>query len=372
MDLLRRAWLPVGCALVQLLSVSTGAGPPPPGLPRLVFTLVGVAAGLVLFRRQRDPFAVLAATTVGYVVQVTVGGPALPAAVSVAAYTVGRHGAGVDDRGPARFPWTATALLVSVAAVAGSLVGTGERDEAAPYALLTVLAGLAGVLRAFRVTREVQRRHDLLAAERLRIARDLHDVVGHGLGAITVQAGAARFALGAGAADDAVRSLQAIEDAGRGVLREVRWLVGLLREDGDHPTTADVVDLVRNARRSGLDVALRVDGDLAGVCDASGEAAYRIVQEALTNVLRHSGGSAAEVSLSVANTLDLQVLDRAPAGNLVGAGERRDGPGVVEGNGLHGMRERAGAAGGTLEAGPTADGRGWSVRASLPLTGRSR
>jgi signal transduction histidine kinase len=369
MDLVRRAWLPVACALLQLLSVGTGTGPPPPGPARLVFVLAGVASGLSLVRRHRQPFAVLAATGVGYVVQVVVGGPALPAAVSVAAYTVGRHAAGAEERGPVRFPWTATALLVAVGAVAGSLVATGERDEAAPYALLTVLAGLAGVLRALRATREVQRRNDLLAAERLRIARDLHDVVGHGLGAITVQAGAARLALGAGATADALGSLQAIEEAGRGVLREVRWLVGLLREDGGHPTTDDVVDLVRNARRSGLDVTLRVDGNLTRVPEASGEAAYRIVQEALTNVLRHSGGGAAEVALRVADTLDVEVLDRARARKLVGAAEPGDAA-VVEGNGIRGMRERATVAGGSLEAGPAPEG-GWSVRASLPLGGRT-
>jgi signal transduction histidine kinase len=199
-------------------------------------------------------------------------------------------------------------------------------------------------------------------AERLRIARDLHDVVGHGLGAITVQAGAARMAVVAGALDDATRSLLDIEAAGRGVLQEVRWLVSLLREDEEHPELVDVPTLVGDARRSGLDVALDVHGDLDGVPANVGEAAYRIVQEALTNVLRHAERKEAVVSIKITDTLDLQVLDRSPA---VGPPSE-----VQEGNGLRGMRERAAAAGGVLSTGRTPAG-GWSVHAELPL-GRSQ
>jgi signal transduction histidine kinase len=222
------------------------------------------------------------------------------------------------------------------------------------------MAGAAGLLVALRAGRERQRRNQLVMTERLRIARDLHDVVGHGMGAITVQAGAARMAVAAGAVDDATRSLRDIEAAGRGVLQEVRWLVSLLREE-EHPALLHVPDLVGSARRSGLDVDFDVDGDLSRVPSGVGEAAYRIVQEALTNVLRHSRSKETLVLISVADALALDILDRGEA--VEPASD------VQEGNGLRGMRERAAAAGGMLTAGRGADGR-WAVHAELPL-GRS-
>jgi signal transduction histidine kinase len=361
MDVLRRAWLPVCCALLQSLAVGTGVDTRAEG-PGAAFTVLGVASGLALFGRNRAPFTVLAVTAVGYAAQVLVGGPAIPAAVGVMLYAVGRRTAPVAGRRSHPLPWTAAALLGGAASVVGVLTVAGDSDEAGPYGLFVVLCGVAGLLRALHVAREEQRRRDLVAAERLRIARDLHDVVGHGLGAITVQAGAARMALAAGAPADATRSLAAIENAGRSVLREVRWLVGLLREEGEHPAMADVGDLVGNARRSGLDVALRLDGDLDRVPEGAGEAAYRIVQEALTNVLRHGGGSGADVVVRVDESLDLRIVDRGMQDASLEE--------FSEGNGVRGMRERATAAGGTLHAGPEPDGRGWAVRASLPLARR--
>ena len=254
-----------------------------------------------------------------------------------------------------------SALLAGLVGVLAPLAATGFGSEAALYGLLSSMAGAAGLLVALRAGRERQRRNQLVMAERLRIARDLHDVVGHGMGAISVQAGAARMAVAAGAVDDASRALRDIEAAGRGVLQEVRWLVSLLREEEEHPALLHVLDLVGSARRSGLDVAFDVDGDLSRVPSGVGEAAYRIVQEALTNVLRHSRRKEALVSISVADALALDILDR---------GEAVDPPsGVEEGNGLRGMRERAAAAGGVLIAGRGPDGR-WSVHAELPL-GRS-
>ena len=357
MDTLRRAWLPVCCALLQMLSVGTGVAAPT-GWRGALFTLLGISSGLALFARHRAPFAVMAATVTGYAGQVLIGGPAMPVAVTVMMYVVGRR-----TPPAAELAATAAALAAGAASVVGVLALAGDVDEAAPYGLVAVLGGLAGLLRALYTAREEQRRRELVTAERLRIARDLHDVVGHGLGAITVQAGAARMALAAGVPAAATASLVAIENAGRSVLRETRWLVGLLREGGEHPAMADVEDLVGNARRSGLDVTLTVDGDILSVPEAAGEAAYRIVQEALTNVLRHADGSGADVVVRVDGDLDLCIID-----HKVHGAEIED---LSEGNGVRGMRERAIAAGGTLTAGPQPDGRGWAVRASLPLPGRS-
>jgi signal transduction histidine kinase len=308
---------------------------------------------LSLVARAEAPFAVLVAAAVGYLAQVLVGGPALPVAVSVMMFLVAR-GNTADERRPVRPPiWTAGALSAGLAGVVAPLLATGFGSEAALYGLLCSIAGAAGLLMALKAGRAQHRRTELVLAERLRIARELHDVVGHGLGAITVQAGAARMAVVAGALDDATRALLDIEAARRGVLQEVRWLVTLLREE-EHHALLDVPDLVGNARRSGLDV----DGDLSCVSAGVGEAAYRIVQEALTNVLRHAELKEAVVSIRVADALDLEILDRSQV-----VGPPSD---VEEGNGLRGMRERAAAAGGVLSTGRAPDG-GWSVHAELPL-----
>ena len=365
MRIVRRSWVPVLCALVQLVSVGTGDADPATGMAAVVFSLLGVASGVALFWRDRHPLGTLAAVTVGFVLQVAVGGPALPVCVTVMMYVVGRGAASRVDGRDRPFLWTATAMVAGLLGVVGVLVLSGHPDPAAPFGLLTVAAGLGGLLLALRSARDEERRRELLAAERMRIARDLHDIVGHGLGAITVQAGAARMAVAAGAEADATESLAAIESAGRGMLREVRWLVGLLREDGGHPVVADVPELVGNARRSGLEVALSVSGDLESVPPVAGEAAYRIVQEALTNVVRHGGGGAADVRVAVDDALDLRIIDHREDG-----ADREGAAKFVEGNGVRGMRERAAAAGGTLQAGPSPDG-GWTVRALLPLGRRS-
>ena len=359
MKILRGAFLPVACALLQTLTVGTGL-PDQSASAAATAVVLGIASGLALFARTAAPFAVLAATVVGYLAQVLAGGPALPVAVAVMMFVVARSS--TDDHPQSQSSaWTVSALLAGLVGVIAPLAATGFGSEAAVYGLLCSMAGAAGLLVALRAGREQQRRNQLVMAERLRIARDLHDVVGHGMGAITVQAGAARMAVVAGAVDDATRSLRDIEAAGRGVLQEVRWLVSLLREAEEHPTLLHVPDLVGSARRSGLDVALDVDGDLSCVPAGVGEAAYRIVQEALTNVLRHSPRKEALVSISVADALAIDIVDR---------GEGVDPPsGVEEGNGLTGMHERADAVGGMLSAGRRADGR-WAVHAELPL-GRS-
>jgi signal transduction histidine kinase len=359
MDQFRGALLPVVCALLQTVAVGTGLPDRSPGAAAAA-SLIGAASGLVLLARDRAPFVVLAATVIGYHAQVLVGGPALPVAVSVMVFLVAR-GYSTEGLPPVHSPTsTAVALLGGLGGVVAPLLMTGLGFEAALYGLLCSVSGAAGLLLALRSGRDQQRRNELVMAERLRIARELHDIVGHGMGAITVQAGAARMAVTAGALDDATRSLLDIEAAGRGVLREVRWLVTLLREEGHH-ALPDIPDLVDDARRSGLDVALDVEGDVAAVPAAVGEAAYRIVQEALTNVLRHSHRKMATVSIRVTEAVALDILDRDDAV------EART---VAEGNGMRGMRERAAAAGGVLSAGPGPDGN-WSVHAELPL-GRSR
>jgi signal transduction histidine kinase len=205
MNVLRGAFLPVACALLQTLTVGTGLPERSAGAAATA-VMLGIASGLALFARAAAPFAVLAATVVGYLAQVLAGGPALPVAVSVMMFVVARGYTGDDHRrhNPRPGPSVRCSLDWWGCSPTG---GDRVRFRGALYGLLCSMAGAAGLLVALRAGREQQRRNELVMAERLRIARDLHDVVGHGMGAITVQAGAARMAVAAGAVDDASRAL---------------------------------------------------------------------------------------------------------------------------------------------------------------------
>lgn len=353
---LTRAWLPIGSALLQTVVLQTGQHEPAEPWRLLAFQLVGIATGLSLFWRRSAPVAVLAVCIVGYVVQASLLGTALPAAVAVMTHHVAR---GIDEPmgSNATRGVRTVALVGGLVAVVAVLSWTGRVDLAGPYGVVVAAAAVVGLLTAVRAARERARAQDLLADQRLHIARDLHDVVGHGVGAITVQAGAARIALANGATEDARRVLLDIEAAGREVLREVRWMVGLMRDQSAARGLADVPALVDNARRSGLTVTLSVRGRLPDADTLPGETGYRIVQEGLTNVLRHSGARSADVRVEVGDSVHVDVRDD---------GSRGAQPPETLGAGLRGMRERVEALGGTLTAGPLDGGGGWLVSADLP------
>jgi signal transduction histidine kinase len=196
----------------------------------------------------------------------------------------------------------------------------------------------------------------------MRIARELHDVVAHTLTTINVQAGAAAERLAPG---DARKALETIEDASHEAIGELRAILGVLR-DGDHsdaprtpsPGVENVAELVQRARDAGLDVQLELSGERpTRLSDAVSLAAYRIVQESLTNARRHAAGAAVRVSLSFgAAHLSIAVMN--------GAGTRPGSNGATSGVGIAGMLERASATGGTLRAGASGDG--FRVQAELP------
>lgn len=202
-----------------------------------------------------------------------------------------------------------------------------------------------------------------VAEERTRIARELHDVVAHRVSLMTVQAGAAKTV----AADDpeaASQAMHAVEKAGRQALDELRHLLGVLRPEADgealgpQPGLADVPRLVDQLRAAGLDVSLTMEGaqiDLPARVDVS---AYRIVQEALTNALKHAGPSArTEVRLHTGNHgVDIEVLDNGRGVTIL----------TGSGHGIIGMRERALLLGGHLDVGPRPGG-GFHVLAHLPI-----
>jgi signal transduction histidine kinase len=348
---MRSAWadrtLVAACTLIQFSGLAPGAAVDPGWLGG-VASLAGLAGGLVLWRRRRAPLAVVGGATACYVLQAAIVGPVVPAAVLLASYSVARYAT------PAR---GALAGLLAVLTVAVAVVAVGQAELAPTYAVLLMLAVLVGVLVSSRRARAAAMTRAAVLEERLRIARDLHDVVGHGMGAITVQAGAGRMALDAGVDEEVRRALVTIEQSGRGVLREVRWLVGVLRDRPDEPKVADLATLAEAARSAGIFVELSIDASAEAAPPATAEALYRIVQESLTNVLRHSGADRAEVRVHGGSAIILTVLD-----NGVGTA-------AADGNGIRGMRERASAVGGALSAGPRLDEPGWQIAARLPIGG---
>ena len=216
--------------------------------------------------------------------------------------------------------------------------------------------------RAARLERHQEERARVAVAdERARIARELHDVIAHSLSVMTVQAGAARLLL-SGDPRRAVEPLLAVEETGRQALAEMRRLLGVLREDAGEPDLApqprlaDLPGLAATVREAGLEVEMAVEGRQRSLPAGIELAAYRILQEALTNTLKHAGAAQAQVTVRYApESVLLEVRDdgRVPA---------VDG----QGHGLLGMRERAALYGGELDAGPLPGG-GFAVRARLPV-----
>jgi signal transduction histidine kinase len=211
---------------------------------------------------------------------------------------------------------------------------------------------------AVRTKDEAARRRAM--EERLRIARELHDSLTHSISVIQVQAGVAVH-LARKRGEDVPPALLAIQEAGADAVRELRATLGVLREeDGDGSGLSQLDGLVARARAAGLPVTVTVTGTERPLPAEADQAAYRIVQEALTNVSRHAGQACASVHLHYApESLSIQVDDD---GTGAGAASRSSGPGL----GLVGMRERVSALGGRLHTGPQDDG-GFRVYAELPV-----
>lgn len=215
-----------------------------------------------------------------------------------------------------------------------------------------------------RVADELAAVERAVAQDRSAIARDLHDVVSHHVSAITVHAGAARLALPAGpGAAAARRSVGVVESAGRAATEDLRRLLDLLHGDdpGERQPGVDNLDeLVDGVRRAGLDLRLDTAGPVGAVPASVGVVVYRLVQEALTNALRHGSGGPVRVGVRRdAATLGIVVT------NPVGGPARPAG----RGRGMPGMRTRAGLFGGRVSAGPVRGGREWEVRVDLPVEG---
>jgi signal transduction histidine kinase len=251
--------------------------------------------------------------------------------------------------------------------------GLGDYGGVALAFTIAWLAGLAlgsqlktaasAVERADRLERgrEAEARA-AVAEERARIARELHDIVGHSVSVMTVQASAVRRVL----REDQEREREAlltVEETGRAALAEMRRLVGVLRRPEDAPALAPqpslehIEKLVEQTREAGLPTELKVEGDASPLPAGIDLTAYRLVQEGLTNALKHSRATHAEVHVRYADgSVELVVRDNG-SGNGTGAGG---------GHGLVGMRERVAVIGGELAAGPRQSG-GYELRARLPV-----
>jgi signal transduction histidine kinase len=221
--------------------------------------------------------------------------------------------------------------------------------------------------RALRAEREAERERRLAAAEeRTRIARDLHDSAGHAINVILVQAGAARL-LSEKDPERARAALETIEEVARETVKDIDQLVRVLREDGASPEPAPEVEppvglgaldiLAERHRAAGLELTVDVDGSRRELVPGVDQAAYRILQEALTNAARHGSGRA-EVEVEFGSTaLEITVTNAVPPNTVV----------AESGHGVVGMRERAALLGGSLTAG-VADG-SFRVQARLPYAG---
>jgi signal transduction histidine kinase len=356
------------------------------------------AGGLALVGRHRFPVAVLGvtyATSFAFVATQSHGGATWLA--SIVAFCTAIY---LGKR--------AAALGFLVACYVGFLWGpmlAGEPAPAAVFALgvgagLLVMVGVAELLRlrGQRATALAQRREEEVlrraSEERLRMARDLHDVVAHNISVINVQASTALH-LTERQPERAMAALTVIHDVSKQALVELRSVLGILRDvDAGAPRTpssslARLDDLLDMARASGLTVALEAGAQPPGAAPPGAApplpasvdlAAYRILQEALTNSARHGAGPGASAVVRISRdsrALVLEVEDNGPAaggrvtGSKVTGGKVNgygNGYGNGRGNGILGMTERAHALGGTLEAGPRPGG-GFRVRARLPLEG---
>jgi signal transduction histidine kinase len=359
-------------------------GPVGGGLPRGTLTLAYVLAllhTLPLAARRRFPGAVLALGVASGLAVAALGVPTvvLGPAIVVAVYSVAAYGGW----------WVSLAGLAAAEFGAAAVQLTPGRLQALTVVSNGLVIGAAwllghfvGARRAYTArlerTAELERARAELAQravteERLRLARELHDVVAHSISVIAVQSG-----VGAHVAhtqpEEAAKALAAIEATSRAALTELRRLLGVLRQEGEPqgslapvPGLADLDALLAEVAKAGLAVKLQVEGTPSQLPAGVDLSAYRIVQEALTNVVKHAGPARAQV---VVGYRDHEVTVEVTDDGRGVTAPTEDGPARV-GHGLIGMRERVAAFGGDLEVGPRPGG-GFRVAARLPLGAERR
>jgi len=333
------------------------------GVPAAAYLLVAASALALIWRRRRPVLvlgvslgAVLLYTCLGYMNGAAVLNPMFALyAVAIAVPTATAIGLSV-----------VTMVSLMVATAAFGPFGTGGGFVLIPGEVAAALfLGLWVASRARALKESAEQSRRAVDAERLRIARELHDVVAHTMATINVQAGVAAHVIDR-QPDQAAHALEVIKQASKEGLRELRGILNVLRqadeldERSPAPRLAQLDVLVENATRAGLPTSVTVHGQARTLTPTVDLTAYRIVQESLTNALRYAGPTTARVTLSYTDAdLHVEVLD--------GGRGRADRTPEGAGHGIAGMRERAEAVGGTLIAGPGPEG-GFRVHARLPLS----
>lgn len=357
----------------------TGGHGRSPAFALLVVALLALATTAPPVFLSAGPAAV--AGTAGAVLSLTAFGTFTAAGAVAVPLALHRLAAGAQAGGGARVAFAVgLALPFPVAALCDPRLAGEARVLALLAASAAPAAAWAGAARAARAEARVHSAARQVSArsltehtargERARIARELHDVVAHHISMVAVQAETARLTT-PGMPPAGAQRLSEIGDTARAGLTEMRRLLGVLRQDAEvevaerrpQPGLQQLTELVDEARNaSGAGVRLIVSGPAAALDPGVELAAFRIVQEALTNVRRHARGAAVDVELHYADdALRLRVRDNGPGPGAAPAAAEGSG-----GHGLPGMRERAAAAGGTLSCG-RAPGGGFVVEASLPV-----
>jgi signal transduction histidine kinase len=373
-------WLDSGLALVCLAAAeATVLSERSYGdLERLVSVLLMVVATLPLAVRRRFPVTVVATAFGAVVIQQLIVHPAgdTPTTLSIppliALYTVAAHA-------PGRRALAAASVSLLVAWIATTLISGGvvpwDLVDLASFVAVPVLCGRAvGVHRRQgeqlrTLTTRLERERAALARlavveERTRVARDLHDTIAHGLSIMVLQAGGAEQVLTSDP-DRARHAVRAIQDNGRSVVDELQRLLAVLRPDeGDgprapRPGVGQLDELVAHVRDAGLPVELRFEGRRMRLPVGIDVSTYRIIQEGLTNALKHAGPVATAVTLRYQpRAVTVEIRNAAGTGHAL--------PTAAGGHGLMGIRERVAMYGGDLEAGPSPAG-GYTLQARLPL-----
>ena len=376
----------IGVAGAGLIAIA--AWGPPPGLigtamipgPLWLRVLLPLLLGVPLMLRRRAPLLMwtgiwAAIALLSLVTSNAERGVAFTFVLFTAAYSLGAH---APLRRAAIALAVAAPVIAEIAARGGLRLAFHEDQGSAAVALSSlqlVAFWLAGVFVRDRRqatwlaarSEELQRQAEqAAAAERARIARELHDIIAHHLSVVVLHAAGARAA---GRADPV--TLEEIEYSGRQALTETRRLFGVLRDPDEEtgrapqPGISELPALAGNLRAAGLEVSLSIDGDHTALPPAVNVSAYRIVQEALTNVLKHAGPASAEVTVDCTDiAVTIEVTDDGPGNPAPPAA----GHGLAGGQGLTGMRERVALFGGDLRAGPRPGG-GFTVCAWLPVSG---
>jgi signal transduction histidine kinase len=368
-------------AVIDLVAMTTNPQPPGPDThgPSVFGAVFLLMESVPLAWRRTRPVVVFILVMIGFFVYQSAGFPNAPQlGLLISLYGIGAY---CNKRTARRLAGIAIPLLTVFTIMGVIFTEEVSAGDVVPTLVLLITVFMAGeavrTRHAYAQTLEeraalLERERDEKArravdAERQRIARELHDVIAHNVSVMVVQAGAGRR-IAEERPHESAQLLHSIETTGRQALSEMRRLLGVLRQDGGaeserepQPGLAGLERLLEQVRETGLHVELAVEGDPRPLAPGVDLSAYRIVQEALTNTLRHAGPATTRVRVCyMDDMLEIRVSDdgRGPSFEL--------GDGRADGQGLVGMRERVALFGGELKVGPRTGG-GFEVRARLPI-----